>query len=118
MKKVSASNGSVKFAGGWSIVASIVIGIGERTNMPKLDIDYTETISLRLTKEQRDKLKAAADARGVSQSDFLRVIIDDIDLLPHLSEKFKRNIRKAGGQRQVAWKLIEDALQKQFRRIW
>lgn len=43
--------------------------------MPKVDKEYSETISLRLTKGQRDKLRAVAEASGLSQSDYLRQLI-------------------------------------------
>ena len=41
--------------------------------------DYTETVSVRLTKAQVERLRQHASALGISQSDVLRHWIDDCD---------------------------------------
>lgn len=41
--------------------------------------DYSETVSVRLTKAQVQRLRQYADALGISQSDVLRGWIDDCD---------------------------------------
>lgn len=111
--RMGGVSGNVEFAGDLYIVRSI----GGRIEMPKVDTEYHETISLRLTKEQFNQLEAVAEARGVSKSEFLRQVIDDIDLLPVLSEKFKSKLRKAAGRREGRL-LIEEALRKAFPLIW
>ena len=78
--------------------------------------DYTETVSVRLTKAQVELLKAHADALGISQSDALRKWVETADLLPHIPTGVCEKLRKiARGRRgQTARKLIEGVLRREW----
>ncbi|RLB06042.1 MAG: hypothetical protein DRN90_00645 [Thermoproteota archaeon] len=84
--------------------------------MPKVDKEYSETISLRLTKGQQDKLRAAAEASGLSQSDYLRQLIDDdcvlrlSDLSGKMLEKLKW--RQRARRRATIKELVLEALRQ------
>jgi len=58
------------------IVVSIAIEIGGKTEMPKIDNEYTETMSLRVSRETKALIEQEAEAQGLRQSDFLRQIIE------------------------------------------
>ena len=38
--------------------------------------DRTATVAVRLTKEEKERLKAAAQAQGLSMSDFIRAALE------------------------------------------
>jgi len=84
--------------------------------MPKVDKEYSETISLRLTKGQRDKLRAVAEASGLSQSDYLRQLIDDdcVLRLSDLSEKMLEKLkwRQRARRRTTIKELVLEALRQ------
>ncbi len=83
--------------------------------------DYTETVSVRFTKAQVERLREIADATGQSQSDLIRYWVDNADLLPHIPQGVCEKLRKiAGGRRgQTAGKLIEGVLRREwFRWGW
>lgn len=56
--------------------------------------DYSETVSVRLTKAQVQLLKAHADALGISQSDLIREWLSNADLIPIIPAELKAAIRQ------------------------
>lgn len=56
--------------------------------------DYTETVSVRLTKSQVARLRDYARERGISQSDVIRQWIHDCDVTPVLPESLKQYLRQ------------------------
>jgi len=85
--------------------------------MDDLDVkDYTETVSVRLTKEQVARLRSRARREGMSQSDLIRSWVDTADLIPRLPPRVVERIKRiASGQRHLTpASVIENAL----RRVW
>lgn len=84
--------------------------------MPKVDKEYSETISLRLTERQRDKLRSAVEASGLSQSDYLRRLIEDdcVLRLSDLSEKILEKLRwrQRARKRATMKELVLEALRR------
>ena len=77
--------------------------------------DFSETVSVRLTEVQAERLKAHADARGVSQSDLIRYWIENGDLIPQIPPKVVSKLRYiAWGQKRDARRLIEDVLRREW----
>ena len=78
--------------------------------------DFSETVSVRLTKAQVELLKAHADALGISQSDLIRYWIDRADLIPHIPDGVYEKLRSiARGRRgQTPAKLIEGVLRQKW----
>ena len=56
--------------------------------------DYTETVSVRLTKAQVERVKHYAKECGMSVSDVIRRWIDDLDVLPMIPAELKSIIRQ------------------------
>jgi len=83
--------------------------------MPDNIKDFSETVSVRLTQEQVEKLKAHADARGVSQSDLIRDWIENGDLIAKIPPEVVEKLRYiAWGQKRDARRLIEDVLRREW----
>lgn len=89
--------------------------------------DYTETVSVRLTKAQVARLRDAAQERGVTQSDVIRQWIDDCDVTPILKEPLKEYLRleaeairrgTIGGSNQTAHGLVEYQLKLRYGEWW
>lgn len=56
--------------------------------------DYTETVSVRLSKQQVAQLKRHAQGYNLSQSDFLRMLLENLDVLPMIPAELKAIIRQ------------------------
>ena len=83
--------------------------------MPDNIKDFSETVSVRLTQEQVEKLKAHADVLGVSQSELLRYWVENGDFFPHLPPEVVSKLRYiAWGQKRDARRLIEDVLRREW----
>ena len=83
--------------------------------MPDNIKDFSQTISVRLTQEQVEKLKAHADVLGVSQSELIRYWVEHGDLIPHLPpEVVEKLCYIAWGQKRDARRLIEDVLRREW----
>jgi len=89
--------------------------------------DYTETVSVRLTKAQVERLRGYAFERGISQSDVIRQWVDDCDVMPVLSEPLKEYLRleaeairrgTLGGSNQTAHGLVESKLKWVYGSWW
>jgi hypothetical protein len=89
--------------------------------------DYTETVSVRLTKAQVKQLRDSAFERGISQSDVIRQWIHDCDVTPVLSEPLKEWLRleteairrgTIGGSNQTAHGLVESKLKWVYGSWW
>ena len=82
--------------------------------------DYTETVSVRLTKEQVRQLKRHAESRNVSQSDLVRSWIESADFIPQIPvgvcEKLRQIAR--GRRRLTPAKVIERVLQREWGGRW
>ena len=76
--------------------------------------DFSETVSVRLKKDQVELLKAHADALGISQSDVIRGWIENADIIPNIPTGVYKKLRMiARGRRgQTPAKLIENVLKK------
>ena len=77
--------------------------------------DYTETVSVRLTKAQVALLKAHADVLGISQSDVIRGWIESADLIPMIPLEVQKKLRQYLGRRTR--QRIEDVLRQAFIRF-
>lgn len=88
--------------------------------------EYTETVSVRLTKAQVVRLRDYARERGISQSDVIRQWINDCDVTPVLSEPLKENLRQdeafrrgtVGGSEWNARVRAEFQLKQWAYRLW
>lgn len=83
--------------------------------MPKANREYTEVVSLRLSREQLDKLKSDAEELGLSQSDYLRRLIEgNILCFDDLSEKMKEKLewRRRARRRATMRELVLEALRQ------
>ena len=78
--------------------------------------DYTETVSVRLTKEQVAQFKHTAESRNLSQSDVIRQWIENADIIPNIPTGVYEKLRMiARGRRgQTPAKLIENVLKKEW----
>ena len=78
--------------------------------------DYTETVSVRLTKEQVAQLKHHAESRNLSQSDVIRQWIENADMIPNIpAGVYEKLILIARGRRgQTPAKLIESVLRQKW----
>ena len=88
--------------------------------------DYTETVSVRLTKAQVARLRDYAKERGILQSAVIRQWISDCDVTPILSEPLKENLRqeeafRRGMMGEGHWKArewVEFQLKQWAYRLW
>lgn len=82
--------------------------------MPKVGGEYTEVVSLRLSREQLDKLKSDAEKLGLSQSDYLRRLIEgSILCFEDLSEKIKEKLKwRQRARRTTIKELVLEALRQ------
>ena len=83
--------------------------------MPDNIKDFSETVSVRLTQEQVELLKAHADLLGISQSDLIRYWIENGDLIAQIPPEVVSKLRYvAWGQKRDARRLIEDVLRREW----
>jgi len=83
--------------------------------MPKVGGEYTEVVSLRLSREQLNKLKSDAEELGLSQSDYLRRLIEgSILCFEDLSERMKKKLewRQRARRRATIKELVLEALRQ------
>jgi len=83
--------------------------------MPKVGGEYTEVVRLRLSREQLNKLKSDAEELGLSQSDYLRRLIEgSILCFEDLSERMKKKLkwRQRARRRATIKELVLEALRQ------
>ena len=91
------------------------------------DTDYTQTISVRVTKMQFERLKTCAAEHGVSGSNLIRRWISEADVTPVLPQRLIEHLRgeavaisggTIGGGETTPRQLIEYRLRQQFGAYW
>lgn len=81
--------------------------------------DYTETVSVRLTKAQVEQLKQAAVEMGMTQSDFIRQWVETLDVMPVFPQTLLNHYRYMARQaNRSPRKQFEDDLRHLFFGYW